>query len=156
MRLNNATIKERIIAYSYPITEAGCHIWMGGTNRYYGVVRIGKKTEGNRKMGLAHRVAYEIFKGDIPDNLEVCHSCDQPLCVNPDHLFLGSRTDNVRDCIKKNRHRWRNRTHCTKGHELTLNNLVTRELPIRKRCKICNDEYRQQYYKKQTQHGEFV
>jgi len=51
----------------------------------------------------AHRWAYETFVGPIPDGLGVCHHCDTPSCVRPDHLFVGTQKDNVRDCISKGR-----------------------------------------------------
>lgn len=54
----------------------------------------------------AHRVAYFIDTGQQPGKLEVCHHCDNPRCVNPAHLFLGSHSDNIKDCISKGRHRW--------------------------------------------------
>lgn len=53
----------------------------------------------------AHRLSYEMYKGDIPSkDMFICHTCDNPRCVNPDHLFLGSIYDNIMDCIAKNRH----------------------------------------------------
>jgi hypothetical protein len=51
----------------------------------------------------AHRVAYKLWIADIPENLFVCHHCDSPACVNPDHLFLGTAKDNTQDMIKKGR-----------------------------------------------------
>jgi hypothetical protein len=55
------------------------------------------------RMCLAHRVAYEVFKGEIPDGLGVLHKCDNPPCTNPDHLFLGTNGDNNRDKATKGR-----------------------------------------------------
>lgn len=63
----------------------------------YGSVSIqGKKHN-------AHRVAWELAHGPVPPGMHVCHKCDTPLCVNPDHLFLGSRSDNMQDCVRKGR-----------------------------------------------------
>ncbi len=51
----------------------------------------------------AHRFAYQLSKGDIPDNLWVLHTCDNRICVNPNHLYLGNRRDNIKDCVDRNR-----------------------------------------------------
>lgn len=58
---------------------------------------------GPRKYILGHRASWIIHNGIIPDGLFVLHKCDNPICTNPDHLFLGTNTDNVKDCIKKGR-----------------------------------------------------
>ena len=78
--------------------ERGCLIWSGSkTTLGYG--RLTKK--GARH--IAHRMAYERFKGPVPEELEVCHSCDNPSCVNPDHLFIGTTQDNAIDREAKGR-----------------------------------------------------
>jgi len=52
----------------------------------------------------AHRYSYEFYKGPIPNGMYVCHKCDNPECCNPDHLFIGTNSENIIDCLKKNRH----------------------------------------------------
>lgn len=73
-----------------------CWIWQGSTNTDgYGSVGYLGKTIGS------HRAAYMLTHGDIADNMHVCHTCDNPPCCNPAHLFLGTREDNIQDrCIK--------------------------------------------------------
>lgn len=59
----------------------------------------------NGKFWYAHRYVWMLKNGTIPDGMLVCHKCDNPSCINIDHLFLGTYKDNTQDCIKKGRHR---------------------------------------------------
>jgi HNH endonuclease len=80
------------------ITETGCWIWLRSLNNSgYAIVNE------SRKIIPMHRWSYERFKGKIPENMCVCHSCDIRSCVNPNHLWLGSWQDNINDKVNKNR-----------------------------------------------------
>jgi hypothetical protein len=76
----------------------GCWEWTASFRGLgYGQIKV------NQKMLYAHRVSWEMANGPIPDGLCVLHHCDNPPCVNPDHLFLGTQADNMRDKVRKNR-----------------------------------------------------
>lgn len=77
---------------------SGCIEWNGFVNHEgYGAITV------DARVIRAHRFSYAYYKGAIPDGMLVCHKCDNPRCVNADHLFLGTNQDNVNDKVKKNR-----------------------------------------------------
>ncbi len=87
------------------ITEpnSGCWLWTNATTNGYGVMQIG--TWKHQKLRMAHRVSVELSTGvSLRQSDVVCHKCDTPACVNPDHLFVGSHADNVRDKVANGRH----------------------------------------------------
>lgn len=80
----------------------GCWEWNGKLNNSgYGCFQ--KVIDGKKVEVRAHRVSYEIWKGEITEGMQVCHTCDNPSCCNPDHLWLGTAKENVQDCVKKGR-----------------------------------------------------
>lgn len=84
--------------WHYTKKSEECWEWQGPTNHGYGYIRI----DGPKRY--MHRFSWELHNGEITDGLFVLHKCDNPSCVNPDHLFLGTQRDNVYDCIAKGRH----------------------------------------------------
>ncbi len=81
----------------------GCWIWIGNkTQKGYGWT--GSYSEAKKfKIYRAHRLSYHFYKNEIPDGMFVLHSCDNPSCINPEHLFLGTHEDNMKDRELKNR-----------------------------------------------------
>lgn len=86
-------------------------------------------------MKNAHRVAYILTYGNFPQELFVCHKCDNRKCINPEHLFLGTAFDNTHDMIKKGRFKVREILFCKRGHPRTPDNLYIYR--NNKACRIC-------------------
>lgn len=99
MRYFRGTPKERL-ERDARVDDKGCVIFAGYLNRDgYGRMRVGQKLE------CAHRVSYAVNIGPIPDGMQVLHECDNPPCINPKHLFLGTQEENIQDMVAKGRQR---------------------------------------------------
>jgi hypothetical protein len=92
-----------ILERFWPKVEKGnaCWIWKGSRDAAgYGHIGFEKRVE------KAHRISWMLAHGKIPGGMDICHTCDNPSCVNPDHLFLGTRSENILDSVAKGR--WHN------------------------------------------------
>lgn len=136
---DGASDLERIMAYSMPEPNSGCWLWMGFIN---------KGGYGRLKRYFAHRVSYELMKGEIPAGLDLDHLCRNRACVNPDHLEPVTRQVNCQrgetghiTGAKK-----RAKTHCPQGHEYTSEN--TWIYRGARKCIICKLAATQRWYLK--------
>lgn len=131
-RLHGATTLDRFW-HHVAVTDA-CWTWTASVNEHgYGIFNL----RTNEGALLAHRFVWEITYGLIPSGRSVCHSCDNPPCIRPDHLFLGSHEDNMRDMATKRRGRGQRATHCKWGHEYTEDNTGWRHGTMRRYCRTC-------------------
>ena len=96
----------------------------GGNRNQHGYARVSKRVNGRVITRYAHRLAWEAEHGPIPEGMMVLHRCDNPPCVNVNHLFLGTQKDNMGDAASKGRldGRKAEQTHCKRGHEFTEEN----------------------------------
>lgn len=138
-------LSERLWFYVTPNDQTGCWEWTGSkTNTGYG------RMSYQKKIVLAHRVAYEVCRGDVGDHF-VLHKCDNRLCVNPFHMMLGDHTANMHDMMRKGRARHPSprpdQTMCKAGlHPWVMENIevqVTQPHGTKKHsCRVCHAEAR--------------
>jgi hypothetical protein len=112
-----------------------CWEWQGAITAV-GYAKLPFAWEGR----IASRYSYYLnIDENFNRNLFVCHRCDNPICVNPKHLFLGTQKDNMQDMQAKGRSAQAKKTHCPQGHEYRPENLCKRR-DNRRQCKICKRE----------------
>lgn len=119
------TAEQRLLRYRSINKSTGCWNWTGRTKpNGYGMTTLTIGPKQLRHMHV-HRLSWEVFRGVIPDGMCVCHHCDNRKCINPDHLFLGTHQDNMRDMKKKGRAHDR---RGTKNHRAILDEDAVREI----------------------------
>lgn len=124
-----------------PEPNSGCWLWLRsvkgkkGTNNYGSIHRNGRSFS-------AHRYSWMKHLGRIPNGMFVLHKCDVRCCVNPDHLFIGTQSDNIVDCVRKNNMNSYNgnKKSCIHGHEFTTENtyVENRGSYNSRHCKTCD------------------
>lgn len=109
MEINKETYEE-FEKHCIPEPNTGCILWTRDKSKY-GIFVI------NKVRLHAHRASYLLFNGEIQNGMVVCHKCDTPGCVNPNHLWLGTIKENLKDRDLKGRNPFSSRNSCSKGHE---------------------------------------
>lgn len=129
--------------WSRVVKSDGCWLWSGTTRNGYGSMKVAGA------LTYAHRISWQLHCGDCPADLCVLHKCDNPKCVNPEHLFLGTRKDNAIDCANKGRNVAQKHPEVRRGERASRARLTSaRVLAIRERYarggvtyqQIANDE----------------
>jgi hypothetical protein len=135
-------------AWYMPEPNTGCWLWIGATREFgYGIYSVYRD---DKKFGInAHRYSWELVHGRIPAGMFVCHRCDVPQCVNPDHLFLGTQQENMADRDRKGRNPFiPDASRCQRGHPWTPENTIIdnhRRVGKQRKCRACEKIRRNRY-----------
>lgn len=114
-------IEQRLMRYVSKCASTGCWNWTGHKNSCgYGSITISGKSI------LAHRVSYQVFVEEIKEGYVICHKCDNPSCINPDHLFQGTLQDNQKDSFRKGR----NPYFVRRGNNHRFSKLKESDIPV--------------------------
>ena len=97
-----------------PEPNSGCWLWTGNYLKKRGGYGVFTMRPFGMQMVRAHRLSWELHRGQITSDQHVLHRCDNPICVNPDHLFLGDQPSNMQDCKEKKRHTYGEKNHWAK------------------------------------------
>jgi len=134
--------KDKLLANSVSEPNTGCMLWLGLANKN-GYGKIGFKY----KSWTAHRLSFHLFKQNLKHGDLICHKCDTPACINPDHLFIGTPLTNMQDKVSKGRLKNQNmaKTHCKHGHEFNAENTKYSITNIGNQKRICVTCYTKRY-----------
>lgn len=153
------TIAEQILQLSIPEPNSGCWLWLGKARP--APIQMRPFLRGR----AVNRLSLEAFKGPIPAGLCACHTCHNPMCVNPEHLYAGTKKQNTQDMMRAGRHgahspqhrqgyvdrivavnaKRRAQTHCKHGHPLSGDNLYVSTKGYRS-CRTCVRALQRAYY----------
>ena len=142
MRKRAISIETRLLDKISPEPNSGCWLWIGATQRKgYGAIRF------DGKFIAAHRVSYTVFRGKIPDGLELDHLCRVHCCINPDHLEAVSHSMNVHRGKSPSANNAR-KTHCKNGHAFTPENTYIKPSGDGRECRICKRTLKVRWWKR--------
>lgn len=120
-------------------TDSGCLEWTGGYNSGIGIQWRYPSIRAFGKVWIGSRLVWTLVNGEISSGMCICHKCDNPKCLNPDHLFIGTHSDNMKDKVLKLRDHNVVKQFCPKGHPYSGDNLYVNPQGSRK-CRECHVE----------------
>ena len=132
--MNDPALYERLKGRA-AVSAEDCWLWTGALHSSGTPANACGRVGYNNKVYQAHRLMWIAVYGPIPAGRVICHECDHPRCINPDHLWLGTQAQNLRDAMRKGRHKGATQTHCKQGHPLSGENV--RVTALQRVCLTC-------------------